>query len=1524
MWFRKSKQPAEVVPYPGKIGALDGHAAAMLAESLAADVLLVRADAGLSEPASVLGADVDADTEIREVTQLQQVPALLAGMSAAGLRCAAFVDELAGIRESLAAASGKRLCGVLHLTAKALRRQAGSLHGSHEDFYAAGNSGLLQLFARNVQEVADLALIAHRVSELALTPVICAQDFYATSQAVQTLQLPSAGLVRAYLGRAEDQIAAPDPAQAMLFGEQRRRIPRLIDPDNPVGVGGVQAQESFFRAVAAQRAFFAAHVDAMLEQAMEEFAGLTGRRYRKVDTYRMDDAEVVVLAMGAVADELQQVADVLRETEGHKVGVLDLTVWRPFPGKELSRIVQGKHSVTVLERTDAPLAEDAPLLKELRSALDKAAENGAGRGDGTPYPGYASYSRSADRPRLCSAIYGVGTALPTDDDLVAVVRNMLPDGAHRRQYYLGVDFGRATRRYPHLQRVQQILHQAYPDLGELSVPAARLPSVPRTFMAMRLHALSSEGGVVAGSLFARAIAAGMNMRVRTYPRGGLEPSLQSVGLSVLFGPDDIVGNPRRADIVLVAGANFLDSLPTDGIETGGALVVTTNQTPDALWSSLSRRTEHWIGEHKLRVFALDARSIAASTGSRHAYMDQLAVWALLGAGLAIAEPSAASRDAVSQALRDLLVPYYGASSELLEAVVSAINRGAGEASELAWDQWSGSDRPPAVERDAPWTVPRDDHGAETVFDGTRFWHSVGFLYDTGQAGETLIDPYLATGIIPAASSAHRDLTSYRLQLPRWLPENCTGCGLCWAHCPDSALPPTVLDVQKLLDAGISLCKSEGAAMIQLSRIAGHLATQVHRLVADDGLRQYRRAGPLFSEAFERLSGKMGLEGDQLEAMRADFDLLHARLADWPFARTERFFDIAEHADKGSGGLLSIAVNPSSCKACGLCLAVCPDNAIEWTEQTPERVGDERRNWALQMQLPEATHAYLERFIGDDPDSQVCRLLNRTSYHAMVGGDGAFPGSGSKTAVHLVSATVDAVMQQRYQAHVDRLAGLIQGLRDKIQGQLAQAVRINDFEDFADRLSRFEGDRLSPDTIAGLLDETGAGSRELDEERLTRLSRLLAELEAQYRHFSDGRARFVLALQQDDVTLWSGTYPDNPHASPWLSHTRSDAPALAEGLFEGISRRLAAELFVCRLAELELKDRAGQALGEDWPRHPRWADLTPEERKLVPPVLVVAQSRGTRWGDLAPLLAGDYPVLVAVLDSDGANVAGEGPGDRSVNHAMRALDQGNAFVLQGSTGYPGHIISGVTDALSLERPALFRIYAPEGIANGIAPEQVAEDARRAGISRAVPLFTLDPLKDYGLRLYDGEQQTGSDWAKEELHFKDTSGAAGSMITTVTVPDWAIHQARFRKHFRILSRGHLDSRMKPLAEYLSLPAAERESVQPFVYVVDDQKSLRIATVSQAMVDAATRSLGQWRRLCELTGHKTPASEPVDDRHRAETEQETAAVRPALSDSDQQNLTDRLLALCGYTTDPDYFNRSLRDFLARQQTGDQDPAG
>ena len=67
MWFRKSKQPADVFPYPGERCALDGHAAAMLAESLAADMLLVRADAGLAEPTGVVPASANGKIEIREV-----------------------------------------------------------------------------------------------------------------------------------------------------------------------------------------------------------------------------------------------------------------------------------------------------------------------------------------------------------------------------------------------------------------------------------------------------------------------------------------------------------------------------------------------------------------------------------------------------------------------------------------------------------------------------------------------------------------------------------------------------------------------------------------------------------------------------------------------------------------------------------------------------------------------------------------------------------------------------------------------------------------------------------------------------------------------------------------------------------------------------------------------------------------------------------------------------------------------------------------------------------------------------------------------------------------------------------------------------------------------------------------------------------------------------------------------------------------------------------------------------------------
>src|SRR6185295_6194463 len=148
--------------------------------------------------------------------------------------------------------------------------------------------------------------------------------------------------------------------------------------------------------------FFFEHIQAITDQAMDEFYVLTGRRYNRVSTYKTDDADYLILGQGSMLVTAEAVADYLRQTRKIKVGVVNLTMFRPFPGDLLGNILKGRKGVAVLERVDQPLAEDLPLIREVRSAIGRCVENGRFTNGTVPYPSYVSYKKPEDLSPLYS------------------------------------------------------------------------------------------------------------------------------------------------------------------------------------------------------------------------------------------------------------------------------------------------------------------------------------------------------------------------------------------------------------------------------------------------------------------------------------------------------------------------------------------------------------------------------------------------------------------------------------------------------------------------------------------------------------------------------------------------------------------------------------------------------------------------------------------------------------------------------------------------------------------------------------------------------------------------------------------------------------------------------------------------------------------------------------------------------------------------------------------------------------------
>jgi pyruvate-ferredoxin/flavodoxin oxidoreductase len=1559
MWRGKQKEKTETARFPGTKVALDGHAAVCAVEKIASDVVLIQTGPELAEitgplrnVASGKSEDTGRAPVVCHVDGLRALTAQASGYSASGLRTAAMVTGLSGVREALFTAAGERLTCVFNLTCRASRRQAGSLFGGHDDYYATAGSGALQMFARNVQEAADFALIAHRVAELSLTPALCAQDFYHTSHSVQNIQLPEPELVETYLGRPGDTIESPTPAQVQLFGPERRRIPALVDRDHPAGIGGTQDDESYFKALAAQHPFFIAHVGGIVDEALGEFARLTGRTYNKVTGYRIDDAQYVVVAQGAVVEAVEAVVDRLRR-RGVKAGAVCLSVFRPFPGAEISRMLKGKKAVTVLERADQPMAEDLPLAREVRATVDKAVENAVG--EEPIHPGYETYRKIGDRPVVCTGVYGVGGALPSLSDLAAVYDNMMASGGRKTRFYVGVVSGErreSTRRFPHLQALEQRLHREYPSLdglilsGKPDDEAAEAPATdPGEYGSLELYSLASQGGIFALNLFAQTMSEALSRGVRTFPVGGLDPGLQPLCHTMAYATSGEVFavQPPFADTLLVSNDRLLENVSSrSSARHGASIVVGSKQEPESLWRALTRRTRRWVRDMDVHLYTVDVAAIASQTTSQPSFTDQLAVWALFGAGLRLdrsAQPDHAERFVGT--LRERLTQIFGAEHYLVNDIATAVQRGAEETAEIEWRSFAGEEEPVSKEPDAPWTVQQIRAGDGTVFDPARFWHSVGFLYDSGEAEQTLADPYLATGVVPGGSSAFRNMSPYRFGIPHWLTENCTGCGLCWAHCPDTALPATIQPVSSIIETAISQCEKDGATMVQMQRVSDHLAKQTYRVFAKDDLRQLRTMGLLMREAFSQLIEKMNLDEDKSKALQDEFEKVCTHVEHFPVARTQEFFDDPHKREKNSGLLLSIALNPLSCKGCGLCVEVCPENAMEWTDQTVEALETAHANWQWQRKLPTVPSERIAAHIDEDGlETEVFRLLDAHAYHSLVGGDGAFPGNSAKTAIHLVTAAIESVMQPRFEAHLDELSTLIRKLEEKIQGKVTHAVEINDFESFGREIGRLGKKPLTPEMLAKLAGDDSAG-RAIDPVQLQRWNGLLSQLVEQRRRYVEGRARLILAIDPGGTTFWSGTYPDNPHTQPWMTHLPGDAPALAEGLFEGAARALADEIKVCRLAELEIDDAYDPEEHDALFERFTWREFNDRERGLIPPVLVVGYSDVTSWDEISRLISRGYPIKIAVVNTEGISIAGSAKGgllsepQEENDPGILALARRGAFVLQSTVGHPGHLIRGVVEGVSRPCPAVFHVHAPDALAHGIAPEKTAEQARLAFESRAFPLFSSDPgvPGDAGAAVVGtrvplslaGNPDPEIDWPVQEWVFKDANNQEEVVEAPLSVADWAIGEARFREHFTLHARGYLSDKMKVLPEYLGLDAGQRRTFEPFIHVKDEEGRHRIATLSEEMVRVTEQRLRLWTRLRELVAIgplpvRSGATEAKAAESAAPAAPETETQAPATpSVTDQalyEKLTEKLLWFSGYSQDPDFFKQSLRDFLTRKR--------
>ncbi|MDR1918405.1 MAG: pyruvate:ferredoxin (flavodoxin) oxidoreductase, partial [Tannerellaceae bacterium] len=281
--------------------------------------------------------------------------------------------------------AGELLPCVFHVSARTIASHALSIFGDHQDVMSCRQTGFAMLAEGSVQEVMDLAAVAHLATIRSRVPFVNFFDGFRTSHEIQKIESLEGG----DLAHLIDQKA---------LTEFRARS---LNPENPVARGMAENPDAFFQHREASNKYYEA-VPAIVEEYMQELSAITGRKYGLFDYYGAEDAEHIIIAMGSATEAIREAIDHLT-AQGAKVGLVAVHLYRPFSVKHfMAAIPQTVKRIAVLDRTKEPGSNGEPLYMDVKDC----------------------FYGQADAPLIVGGRYGLSSKDTTPAQILAVYENL--------------------------------------------------------------------------------------------------------------------------------------------------------------------------------------------------------------------------------------------------------------------------------------------------------------------------------------------------------------------------------------------------------------------------------------------------------------------------------------------------------------------------------------------------------------------------------------------------------------------------------------------------------------------------------------------------------------------------------------------------------------------------------------------------------------------------------------------------------------------------------------------------------------------------------------------------------------------------------------------------------------------------------------------------------------------------------------------------------------------------------------------
>ncbi|WP_195960643.1 pyruvate:ferredoxin (flavodoxin) oxidoreductase [Enterococcus casseliflavus] len=454
--------------------------------------------------------------------------------------------------------AGEMLPGVFHVASRAVTTNALNIFGDHTDVMATRQTGFAMLAESSVQEVMDLAPVAHLAAIEANIPFLNFFDGFRTSHEIQKIEV----------------LDYEELAQLVNHEKLTAFRQKAMNPNHPTTSGTNQNPDIHFQ----QRETINQHYQTLPEIVrfyMKKINALRGTNYDLVDYYGASDAEEVIVSMGSSTQTIQQTVDHLCAS-GRKVGVLSIHLYRPFPLEVfLEKLPATVKSIAVLDRSKEPGANGESLLLDVQSAMYDA----------------------AIRPTIIGGRYGLGSKDVTPDQIVAVYDELLkPKASQKKRFTIGI--------------TDDVTQLSLPSKGTLDL------TDPSTFQA-KFWGFGSDGTVGANKSAIKIIGDHTEKYVQGYFH---YDSKKSGGLTVShlrFGDTPIRSTYliEHADFVACHTPAYLHTYDLlKGLKKGGTFLLNTTWSQEQILKSLPKKMKRYLAENEIRFYTINAMQLAMEVG----------------------------------------------------------------------------------------------------------------------------------------------------------------------------------------------------------------------------------------------------------------------------------------------------------------------------------------------------------------------------------------------------------------------------------------------------------------------------------------------------------------------------------------------------------------------------------------------------------------------------------------------------------------------------------------------------------------------------------------------------------------------------------------------------------------------------------------------------------------------------------------------------------------------------------------------